>query len=85
MTYHIHTESFPNLPAIAGQYFPGFTIETAQGYWEGQPEPSTIIEIVTDDARKVDRLAEAIRLANGQTAVLVEAYESSDHLVTAPQ
>jgi hypothetical protein len=71
--YRIHTELRPNLAELAARFFPGFTLLTGIGYWEGLAEPTAILELygTADDAALVATLAETIRVANRQHSVLV--------------
>lgn len=80
-TYHVRTETRSNLADLAGRYFDGFTLIEGAGYWQGQRELSTTIELVTDDGDRVLELARAIKVANGQDAVLVERQESTSTIV----
>lgn len=83
MTYHIHTETRSNLPEIIDRYFGSFTLTPSTGYWKGVAEPSTTIEITTDDRKRVWQLAQAIRTENHQEAVLVESQPTRSTLITA--
>jgi hypothetical protein len=81
VTYHLHTEDKGNLDRLAVKFFDGYTIQYAMGYWKGQPEAGAIIEVSTDDADQVRRLAEAIKAENHQDAVLIEAFPSDQMFV----
>ena len=71
--YRLYTERRPNLAALCAQYFQGFTLLDAAGYYDGIPEPATVVEVIGDDtdASRVFALASHIRATNGQTSVLV--------------
>lgn len=81
MLYRLATETKPNLATLAGVYFDGFTILQGKGYWKGQAEPSTIIEVETDDDDSVRRLAEDIRTTNNQEAVMVTSLASQMEMI----
>ncbi len=71
--YRLHTEFRSNLPDIASQYFPGFTILAGVGYFRNFKEPSATIEIygTEGDRREVENLARAIATVNEQEEVLL--------------
>jgi hypothetical protein len=74
--YRIYTERTKALPAqieAASKLFPGFTLLEAQGYWQGQAEPSVIFEIVApeDTQDSIAWLAMKIEQLGQQEAVLV--------------
>ncbi len=82
--YRIYTERRQNLASLVSGYFDGFTLIDASGHWRGLAEPSAVIEVIqdgdeTETRRRVYDLAEAIRAANDQTAVLVTE-QSADAL-----
>lgn len=81
MTYRLYTERFANLGDIASRYFDAFTIVDTVGYWRGQRENSAVIEIGTDDARKVQTLAEDIRTTNHQQAVMMTAADETVQMI----
>jgi len=56
---------------IASKYFEGFTCQTANGFWKGMAEKTLIIEIETDDKKKVIELAEELKEALYQEAIAV--------------
>ena len=86
MLYRIFTEDIPEnhdaiLEQIASQY-EGFTVIKGDGFWRLQPEKSLIIEVVTiDEDAKITALANAIKEANAQEAVLVQKIENSQWFV----
>jgi hypothetical protein len=76
--YRIYTERTKALPAqieAASKLFPGFTLLEAQGYWQGQAEPSVIFEIVAPEGKdtqdSIACLAMKIEQLGQQEAVLV--------------
>ena len=71
--YCIRTEDRPNLAALVGELFDGFTIYTGIGYWRGVSEGAACIEIIAslEDAYKVDTLAGRIRSTNRQESIYV--------------
>ena len=78
MLYRIYTEDKCNLASIVKKYFDSSTLIKATGYWQGQSEASTIIDIKTDDDftetviwNPVYLLAEEIKRVNKQQAVMV--------------
>uniref|UniRef100_A0A6M3LM66 Uncharacterized protein n=1 Tax=viral metagenome TaxID=1070528 RepID=A0A6M3LM66_9ZZZZ len=73
MLYHIYTEDKPNLADLASKHFEGFTILKGIGYWQGEPEPCAVIEIIDDKNAWVDinALALLIKQENKQQAVLI--------------
>lgn len=85
--YRIYTESTPdfdsNTEAILAEHFGSATLSAGTGYWQGQKEATTIIEIVgtPDDAGRVAYIAKRIRDANKQEAVLVTATDAEVHLI----
>jgi len=86
VTYRIYTQRFDNLAELTSKFFDGFTLINTQGYWMGQAEDSTIIEIVGDDSvaefsdpilPRIDALAELIRVTNRQQSVLITTEAST--------
>lgn len=73
MVFKLYTERRENLPHIVSQYFPGFTLYPAIGYWKGEGEESMVIEVVELPSAegKVRELAETIKLINNQQSVLM--------------
>ena len=57
--------------AIASKYFEGFTYQNASGFWKGLSEKTLIIEIETDNKKKVIELAEELKEALFQEAIAV--------------
>ena len=83
MLYRILTEdkNRPNVIGLVTKRFPGFTLLSAQGYWQGTAENSLALEIDTDKTEDVFNLAREIKAANGQQAVLVQELSSKATLV----
>ena len=57
--------------SIASTYFEGFTCQNANGFWKGISEKTLIIEIETQNKKKVIELAEELKTALYQEAVAV--------------
>jgi hypothetical protein len=57
--------------SIASKYFEGFTCQNANGFWKGLSEKTLIIEIETDNKKKVIELAEELKEALYQEAIAV--------------
>lgn len=57
----------------------GFTTYETQGYWEGVPEPSMVLEVIDGSARlgymQAEGLAELLRHQGNQNVVLVTRRE----------
>lgn len=79
--FRIYTENKPNVASLVGDYFPAFTLFDASGYWKGQKESSSVIEIMTEDQSKVKALAERIKLENSQEAILITADKVEEEIV----
>lgn len=83
--YRLHTEDMnrPLIEKLVAASFNGFTILSGTGYWKGSSEATLVIEIIGDqhDGLPVRRLAEQIRQANDQDAVLVTAQAISTVLI----
>lgn len=81
-TYRIYTETKPNLAELTAAWFNGFTIYHAQGYWDGKPEPATIIELIDNqiDSKRyraeVFALAQQIKRENSQFNVIVTEHDT---------
>ena len=52
----------------------GFTIEEAQGYWEGKPEHSAIITIATEE--DINATVEALKIELKQDAIGLQQVEA---------
>jgi hypothetical protein len=76
--FRLYTESRENIPQLVSRYFEGFTVYRAVGYWQGQPEASDSIDILTDssDIRSIFYLAEDIRRENAQQCVVVTWFDA---------
>jgi len=74
--YRIYTENINRgkLEKLTGEYFEGFTVINAVGYWQGIKEKSVIIEIIGDreNLGKIKELATHIKINNKQSAVLIQ-------------
>jgi len=70
-----------NITRIASNHFPGFTLERAIGFWQGQQEPSAILKIDTSDRSGIMQVAHEIREANHQQSVMVEELPASTTFV----
>jgi len=57
--------------SIASKYFEGFTCQNANGFWRGLSEKTLIIEIETDNKKKVIELAEELKVSLYQEAIAV--------------
>ena len=57
--------------SIASKYFEGFTCQNANGFWKGLSEKTLIIEIETDNKKKIIELAEELKETLYQEAVAV--------------
>ena len=73
VTFHLYTETKPNLLRLVARYFEGATLFDAVGLWKGQTERSTVVEIIGTiaDLQNVTHLAGDIGYVNAQTSVLV--------------
>ena len=61
----------------------GFTVFETTGYWEGMKEPSIVIEIICESYEiNPKALAERLRKAGSQAAVLWTEEPITAHLVT---
>jgi len=78
--YRLYTER-KNLKWVCGmvsEYFGGFTVYKALGYWQGKPEKSVVVEIITSEvaaAYKIKQIVLKIKGYNDQDAVLVTETE----------
>lgn len=81
MMYLIFTERKPNLAGIVSQYFDGFTLADAVGYWKGEEEKSCIITLITDDELTVKRVCKRINRENGQECCLMVSVPSTFEMV----
>ena len=85
MLYRIYTEDVNRhrVEAIAQEFFQGFTVLQSTGFWEGSREESVVIEVIGDESLRpeVTACAEAIKDANSQEAVLVQALQNDSWLV----
>lgn len=83
MTYRLFTEDINRevIASIVASRFDGFTVIPSFGYWKGKPENSVIVEIETENREAVMSVANEIKTANKQEAVLVEEVETKGELV----
>jgi hypothetical protein len=77
MLYRIQTEDInrPDIIKIVGEFFDGFTIIPAIGYYRGIQENSITIEIIAVNSdmvqNQIKAIAAAIRILNKQECVLI--------------
>ena len=57
--------------SIASKHFEGFTCQNANGFWKGLSEKTLIIEIETDNKKKIIELAKELKETLYQEAVAV--------------
>ena len=87
MLYRILTEDKGNTPAvtdIVAYAFGAFTCYSARGMWEGKNESTLIIEVDTlgrDRLEEVRKVADKIKVLNGQDAVLVQQIRTQSFLI----
>ncbi len=85
MLYRIYTEDVNRhrVESIASEHFDSFTVLQSTGFWKGSREESIVLEIVGDDSDQpqVIACAQAIKDANQQDAVLVQALQNESMLV----
>ena len=84
MTYRIFTEDVgrrADTAVLVSKYFDSFSLYPIQGYWKGQSENSIVIEVAGVDEARVHELAQAIKTAHNQQAVLIEKHETISELV----
>lgn len=86
MIFRIYTEdkNRDTIKGIVGKFFDGYTLLSGEGMWKGTSEPCLVIEIVTDHKGSngmVNRIAEDIKRANQQEAVLVAHVKGYHHTV----
>ena len=86
MLYRIFTENKnpDGITAIVRQYFDGFTIFTAKGYWRHEEEQSLIIEIYSDAESAgytVGNIAKEIKELCQQENILVQEIKCKAHLI----
>ena len=84
MLYRIFTEdkNQPTIEQIVTEFYPGFTLVKGEGFWRLQKENSLIIEIVTEDEdAKISEIAQRIKAANQQQAVLVQKIQNHQWFV----
>jgi hypothetical protein len=63
--------------AVMNKHFTGYTVYTCTGYWEGEPEPSVVFEVLSPVQRDVPmyQVAGELRIAGNQNTVLVTSEE----------
>jgi hypothetical protein len=83
MMYRLLTEDINRRKVLAAvsKHFDGFTITPAIGYWKGHKENSIAIDIETQRAREVKKLALEIKAINKQDAVLIQRFAPKSSLV----
>lgn len=73
--YRICTEDVnrPRIEAIIAQHgIEGYAMLTGTGYWKGQKELALTLEFIGANRETIRAIAEEIRTANKQEAVLVQ-------------
>lgn len=73
--YRICTEDVnrPGIEAIIAQHgIEGYAMLTGTGYWKGQKEQALTFEFIGANRETIRAIAEEIRTANKQEAVLVQ-------------
>lgn len=71
--YRLYTEERSNLTTLIRRYFHGATLLIGTGLYDGLSEVCAVIEVIGTlaDLQRVFDLAGDIRVANGQTSVIV--------------
>ena len=84
MLYQLFTEDLnrPEITRILDSRFSSYTLIPASGRWQGISESSLVAEIDTEDNAAIADVAERIRVANNQSAVLVEAIPATASLAS---
>lgn len=72
--------------AVMNKHFTGYTMFAATGYWESEPEPCVVFEVIRDPYNAVStvQVAEELREAGNQSAVLVTTEEISADFISKP-
>ena len=76
MVYRIYTENINKhtIEKLVSDFYDGYTIIEAKGYWQSKKERSLIIEILTDGEYEetiINSIAVQIKKINSQQGVLV--------------
>lgn len=82
MTYRLYTEDInrESTRALLNKALPdGFTLFTAKGCWHGACERSLVIEVSGITRKQVIAIANTIKSANHQSAVLVASLVERMH------
>ena len=56
---------------LVSEYFNGFTLIPCKGFWKGEEEESYIIELITDDTKKVNKLKKYLLTKLNQDSILL--------------
>ena len=59
------------IKSLVGKYFNGFTIIKTNGVWKTASEESYIIELITDEAEKVNKLKSDLVTKLNQDSILL--------------
>lgn len=85
--YRIHTEATTAaheaaIHALVSPYFDAYNVTYGEGSWRGVRERSATIEVYgyASDRSKVTRIAQGIKAANNQEAILVSVSNVTAHL-----
>lgn len=87
MLYRIFTEDGKqyreNVKQIVNRHFDGYTLLSGRGYWKGKGERSLVIEVVCgkDKENAINSIANEIKVANLQEAVLIQRINNNQWLV----
>ena len=85
MLFRISTEdkNRQGIEREVSRFFPGFTVYTAAGFWQGTKEASLIIEIDTDKSKEglIVSVARTIKRINQQQAVLVQKFLNNSKFI----
>jgi thiamine pyrophosphate-dependent acetolactate synthase large subunit-like protein len=55
--------------SIIGTRFQGFTTSQADGYWQGKPEKSLVVEIESDSQEDIENTAKVLAIELKQQAI----------------
>jgi hypothetical protein len=71
---------------VMNKHFTGYTVFGASGYWQGEPEPSVVFEVLTPIKQDVPKyqVAEELRVAGNQNTVLFTTEEVYADFQSAP-
>lgn len=82
---HTHELEKDKILQIFSIHYEGLTALEVTGYWQGKPEKTLQVSIITDilSQRKINKICRQLNTALNQQAIMVEILESNTQFISS--